>query len=819
MLHVGEPLEVARVQADDESVRHQGAVGRGQPFGFHRPLDPTLQLHGLHPGAEQTSRRALEEAFEEPLDGGQRRHGWWRSLAEARRSAPRRAAGTIAARPGTPVGGTAGTPGYTLRCVRVVSTQAFSTRTGSLMPETLTESFCERCGSRYTFESAAPKQRLRGARVLSRGFKNFVLDDKTSFDEAMAAARMDTDRESTNAQLDAFHKTFNFCMDCRQYTCPNCWNEAEGRCLGCAPMVVDVGPAAAITASPFHTQVAPPLSAPTNGTAATNGAGTSNGTGAAYGAAANGHALVEPDAEFDPLARLAFLTAAAPAADPEPAVEPEAVAEVAADPEPDVAAVEPELVAEVAVEADVVAEVAPVEPENVADVTPVADAVPAEAAVEADTIEAEPDVDAAASAAIAAALIEPEWILRAQPVEDVPAEPVAAESEPEAAVAEAEALVAEPVAEAMVEEPVALATEPVAEPEVEGAAAAEPDTVAASPTPRIEIEPEPMLRPQVTADPSDPTSEVAAAAAVRTSVMFTSMRPGQTIDEAIAEFDESERSRRPSSRPSRSRRPSLRPSRSRRPSSRPRSSPLSPSRSPRSSPPSPSRRWSLSSRSMRWSWPNPSRSSPPSPSPRRSPPSPSRSPEPEPVVAAEPRPAEPAPVVAAEPEPEPVVAEPEPVVAVRAGARRRRGARAGTDRGPAGARGCGAARHRRAGHRRRRRASRRDGAAHLVRHGPRSRSGRRHPRVAQPADDPRSALPRPAGRPDGRGRRPVGRLEPAGRCTVSREPRAQRRRAGLRQLRPVTLRHRPVLPAVRERPAPLTRRSSRPARADPLPGS
>ncbi len=180
------------------------------------------------------------------------------------------------------------------------------------MPETLTESFCERCGSRYTFESAAPKQRMRGMRVLSRGVKTFVLDDKTSFDEAMASARMDTDRESTNAQLDAFHKTFNFCMECRQYTCPNCWNEVEGRCLGCAPMLTDVGPAAAITASPFHTSVAAPQSAPTNGTAATNGAGT------AYGAT-NGHALVEPDAEFDPLARLAFLTAAAPTADPEPA--------------------------------------------------------------------------------------------------------------------------------------------------------------------------------------------------------------------------------------------------------------------------------------------------------------------------------------------------------------------------------------------------------------------------------------------------------------------------------------------------------------------
>jgi hypothetical protein len=103
------------------------------------------------------------------------------------------------------------------------------------MPEILTESFCERCGTRYTFESAAPKVKLKGLKVMSRGLRNFVLSDDTSMDEAMAAARNETDREQTSQQLDAFHKTFNFCMTCRQYTCGNCWNEAEGRCLSCAP--------------------------------------------------------------------------------------------------------------------------------------------------------------------------------------------------------------------------------------------------------------------------------------------------------------------------------------------------------------------------------------------------------------------------------------------------------------------------------------------------------------------------------------------------------------------------------------------------------
>ena len=120
------------------------------------------------------------------------------------------------------------------------------------MTEILTESFCERCGTRYTFESAAPRQkRLGGLKTLGRGFKNFVMSDDSSLDEAFAAARSDAERDVTAHQLDAFHRTFNFCMSCRQYTCANCWNEVEARCLSCAPM------AAAESAPVFDTEVDP----------------------------------------------------------------------------------------------------------------------------------------------------------------------------------------------------------------------------------------------------------------------------------------------------------------------------------------------------------------------------------------------------------------------------------------------------------------------------------------------------------------------------------------------------------------------------------
>lgn len=107
---------------------------------------------------------------------------------------------------------------------------------GDSMTEILTESFCERCGTRYTFESSTSRARRLGKfKTLSKGLKNFVLSDDTTLDEAMAAARSDDERDVTSQQLDAFHKTFNFCMSCRQYTCANCWNEVEGRCLSCAP--------------------------------------------------------------------------------------------------------------------------------------------------------------------------------------------------------------------------------------------------------------------------------------------------------------------------------------------------------------------------------------------------------------------------------------------------------------------------------------------------------------------------------------------------------------------------------------------------------
>ncbi len=104
------------------------------------------------------------------------------------------------------------------------------------MAEILTESFCERCGTRYTFQTAAPQRgRLARLKVVSRGLRNYVLTDGTTFEEAFADARNEEERAISGQQLEAFHQTFNFCMSCRQYTCANCWNTPENRCLSCAP--------------------------------------------------------------------------------------------------------------------------------------------------------------------------------------------------------------------------------------------------------------------------------------------------------------------------------------------------------------------------------------------------------------------------------------------------------------------------------------------------------------------------------------------------------------------------------------------------------
>ena len=155
------------IEADREPVRDEGPVGRGEPLGLHRALDPPLQLDGLQAGSKQASGWSLEEAFEEPLDGGQHWHGRSRSLPEGRQASARPLPTTPDhphPPPSTPVTGALESLGYTLAPVRRIRPFGLSSaHPGGPMAEVLTESFCERCGTRYTFELAKPRvKRLDG---------------------------------------------------------------------------------------------------------------------------------------------------------------------------------------------------------------------------------------------------------------------------------------------------------------------------------------------------------------------------------------------------------------------------------------------------------------------------------------------------------------------------------------------------------------------------------------------------------------------------------------------------------------------------------
>ena len=104
------------------------------------------------------------------------------------------------------------------------------------MTDILTEAFCERCGTRYTFESVGDRSGPLGAiRRLAPGLRHFGSDPGSLLDETWAVARSEPEQRATTPWLEAFHRTFTFCLSCRQFTCPECWNAVEGRCLTCAP--------------------------------------------------------------------------------------------------------------------------------------------------------------------------------------------------------------------------------------------------------------------------------------------------------------------------------------------------------------------------------------------------------------------------------------------------------------------------------------------------------------------------------------------------------------------------------------------------------
>lgn len=102
------------------------------------------------------------------------------------------------------------------------------------MSETLTASFCERCGTRHDFRAPKGLGPIRKTRGFIGGLKQYLVSDQ-ELSEAMREGMMTQESVIAAAQLDAFHNSVHLCIGCRQYTCNDCWNEAAGRCRTCAP--------------------------------------------------------------------------------------------------------------------------------------------------------------------------------------------------------------------------------------------------------------------------------------------------------------------------------------------------------------------------------------------------------------------------------------------------------------------------------------------------------------------------------------------------------------------------------------------------------
>jgi hypothetical protein len=108
------------------------------------------------------------------------------------------------------------------------------------MLDTLTESFCERCGTRYEFEAPEKLTPMRKTRGVITGLKNYIMSQDSLSDSVNDAMRSQAESLASR-QLDAFHTSFSFCIDCRQYTCTNCWNDQAGRCQSCQPLPEPTG--------------------------------------------------------------------------------------------------------------------------------------------------------------------------------------------------------------------------------------------------------------------------------------------------------------------------------------------------------------------------------------------------------------------------------------------------------------------------------------------------------------------------------------------------------------------------------------------------
>ena len=95
------------------------------------------------------------------------------------------------------------------------------------MTDPVLQSFCERCGTRYTATDPHGKPADTGGKGMLARFGRRGSEE--------SAPEADPTPLTTSPASDAFADIFSFCMDCRQYTCNKCWNEEAHACLTCRP--------------------------------------------------------------------------------------------------------------------------------------------------------------------------------------------------------------------------------------------------------------------------------------------------------------------------------------------------------------------------------------------------------------------------------------------------------------------------------------------------------------------------------------------------------------------------------------------------------
>ncbi len=84
------------------------------------------------------------------------------------------------------------------------------------------ESFCESCGTRYAFE---PRRSAKRHLVKVGRLVGILADEPEVDDSALIASR------------DPFHGAFHFCLECRRFTCPTCWDATAGFCRACSAVL------------------------------------------------------------------------------------------------------------------------------------------------------------------------------------------------------------------------------------------------------------------------------------------------------------------------------------------------------------------------------------------------------------------------------------------------------------------------------------------------------------------------------------------------------------------------------------------------------